>query len=46
MRVLSPVLFALLLVGLQVCAPFHQTKGDVCNDPTQNYKKAVAYECD
>ena len=46
MRVLSRVLFALLLVGLQVCAPFQETSGDVCNDPTQNYVRAVAYECE
>ena len=43
MRVLSRVLFVLLLVG--ACAPFHKTSGDVCNDPTQNYKRTVAYEC-
>jgi hypothetical protein len=37
MRVLSRVLFA--------CAPFQETPGDVCNDPTLNYTPDFAYEC-
>ena len=45
MRVLSRVLFALLLAGLHACAPFQATPGDVCNDPTQNYTPDFAYEC-
>ena len=46
MRALSRVLFALLLVGLHACAPFHETAGDMCNDPTQNYTASSEYECE
>jgi hypothetical protein len=34
-----------ILLLLAACAPFHSVPGDVCNDPTQNYTEAFAYEC-
>ncbi len=34
-----------LAIPLASCAPFQDVPGDVCNDPTQNYSKDFAYEC-
>ncbi len=34
-----------LVLPITSCAPFHDVPGDVCNDPTQNYSKDFAYEC-
>ena len=45
MRALSRVFLAVLFAGLYGCAPFQETPGDVCNDPTQNYTADSAYEC-
>ena len=34
-----------VVFGLCACAPFETVRGDLCNDPTQNYTAEFAYEC-